>query len=210
VTVAFTALSYRERLVVTVNADPDACPDVDRLAQALGDQLAGPAGPSVPGPPAHPALAAAPPAARRSAPVARGRGRSWRNRIVLGLLRSPVHRLVDDPLIGLRLRGVVTGRVHELPVMAARDVAGLVVLVGRSGSKRWWRNLRRRSAVQLLSGGTWQPASAEVLAPESVEWQRARETYTLRWPRVVVGAGDPWVRVRPGHGPSLAAPGDRT
>jgi diacylglycerol O-acyltransferase len=39
VTVAFTALSYRGRLVVTINADPLTCPDVDRLCQALADQL---------------------------------------------------------------------------------------------------------------------------------------------------------------------------
>jgi hypothetical protein len=45
VTVAFTALSYCGRLVVTVNADPNTCPDVDRLVEALGDQLAAPLGP---------------------------------------------------------------------------------------------------------------------------------------------------------------------
>ena len=40
VTVAFTALSYRGRLVLAVNADPDTCPDIDRLVAALGEQLA--------------------------------------------------------------------------------------------------------------------------------------------------------------------------
>jgi hypothetical protein len=39
VTVAFTALSYRGRFVITINADPGTCPDLDRLAQALTDQL---------------------------------------------------------------------------------------------------------------------------------------------------------------------------
>jgi diacylglycerol O-acyltransferase len=39
VTAAFTALSYRGRLVLTINADPLTCPDVDRLCQALTDQL---------------------------------------------------------------------------------------------------------------------------------------------------------------------------
>jgi diacylglycerol O-acyltransferase len=39
VTVAFTALSYRGRLVTTINADPRTCPDVDRLRQALADEL---------------------------------------------------------------------------------------------------------------------------------------------------------------------------
>jgi diacylglycerol O-acyltransferase len=41
VTVAFTALSYAGRLVLTVNADPLTCPDLDRLVSALQDQLDG-------------------------------------------------------------------------------------------------------------------------------------------------------------------------
>jgi WS/DGAT/MGAT family acyltransferase len=39
VTVAFTALSFHGQLVITVNADPQTCPDVDRLMEALTDQL---------------------------------------------------------------------------------------------------------------------------------------------------------------------------
>jgi hypothetical protein len=39
-TVAFTALSYRGQLVLTINADPSTCPDVDRLCQALTDEFA--------------------------------------------------------------------------------------------------------------------------------------------------------------------------
>jgi len=41
VTVSFTALSYAHRLVITVTSDPETCPDVDRLCQALESQLAG-------------------------------------------------------------------------------------------------------------------------------------------------------------------------
>ncbi len=39
VSVAFTALSYRGRLTVTVNADAVTCPDLDRLGEALTDRL---------------------------------------------------------------------------------------------------------------------------------------------------------------------------
>jgi diacylglycerol O-acyltransferase len=41
VTVAFTSLSYCGRLVTTISADPLTCPDLDRLQQALMDQLSG-------------------------------------------------------------------------------------------------------------------------------------------------------------------------
>jgi WS/DGAT/MGAT family acyltransferase len=41
VTVSFTALSYNHRLVVTVASDPETCPDVDRLYEAVQCQLTG-------------------------------------------------------------------------------------------------------------------------------------------------------------------------
>lgn len=39
VTVSFAVLSYAGRLVVTVIADPDACPDLDRLAALVDEEL---------------------------------------------------------------------------------------------------------------------------------------------------------------------------
>jgi len=41
ITVSFTALSYHNRLVITLICDPETCPDVDRLCTALRSQLAG-------------------------------------------------------------------------------------------------------------------------------------------------------------------------
>jgi hypothetical protein len=40
ITVSFTALSYDNRLVITLICDPETCPDVDRLCTALRSQLA--------------------------------------------------------------------------------------------------------------------------------------------------------------------------
>jgi diacylglycerol O-acyltransferase len=39
VTVAFTSLSYCGRLVTAISADPDTCPDLERLQRALTNQL---------------------------------------------------------------------------------------------------------------------------------------------------------------------------
>ena len=41
VTVSFTALSYDNRLVITMIFDPETCPDADRLGSALKSQFAG-------------------------------------------------------------------------------------------------------------------------------------------------------------------------
>jgi hypothetical protein len=74
-------------------------------------------------------------------------------RVVLLLLASPLHRLLDRSLIGLRLRGVVSGRELTLPVMYAMDDSGLVVVPARPERKRWWRNLRGRAPVAVLFKG---------------------------------------------------------
>jgi hypothetical protein len=121
---------------------------------------------------------------------------SLSNRVVLGLLMSPAHRLLDRRLLGLRLRGVATGRVFELPVMFARGATGLVIYAGRPASKRWWRNLREPTAVEVLTGGSWRSATAEVLQPGTPEREVARLTYARRWHRVGVGATDPLLGIR--------------
>jgi WS/DGAT/MGAT family acyltransferase len=41
ITVSFTALSYDNRLVITITSDPETCPDADRLCKPLMSQLAG-------------------------------------------------------------------------------------------------------------------------------------------------------------------------
>jgi diacylglycerol O-acyltransferase / wax synthase len=41
VTVSFTALSYDNRLMITVTSDPETCPDVERLCSPLKSQLTG-------------------------------------------------------------------------------------------------------------------------------------------------------------------------
>lgn len=120
------------------------------------------------------------------------------NRLVLDVLRSPAHRLLDRSLVGLRVRGAVSGARFELPVMYAADGTGsLVVVVGRSQSKRWWRNLRRSAPVDLLHQGAWHPAVGETLMPEQDGYADAVAAYRRRWPRVPIAGTDPVVRVRP-------------
>jgi deazaflavin-dependent oxidoreductase (nitroreductase family) len=74
------------------------------------------------------------------------------NRLLLALLRSPLHRLVSGGLLGLTVTGRRTGKPVTLPVQYAVDGDRLVVVAANASSKRWWRN---------LSGG----------APLSVWWR---------------------------------------
>ena len=105
------------------------------------------------------------------------------NRMLIRLLRSRLHRLVDGSVVALRVRGVVTGSVHELPVSYAVDATGYVVYPGRPDTKKWWRNLRRPAQVSLLHGGGWQVARGVLLRPGDPGYEGALHAYQQRWPK---------------------------
>jgi hypothetical protein len=116
-------------------------------------------------------------------------------RALLAVLGSPAHRLFGRSLLGLRVRGVLTGRTFQLPVTYAAGPAGLVVVPGRPETKRWWRNLREASAVQVLLDGRWRPAVGVVLRPDDPGYDAAVAAYRRRWPRSRLPAGAPVVRI---------------
>lgn len=133
------------------------------------------------------------------------------NRVVLALLQSSAHGVLDRSLVGLRLRGVRSGRWFRLPVMFATDPSGLVVVPGRPETKRWWRNLRRPAEVDVLRDGTWCRAHAELLPAGGPEHDAALEAYRRRWPRAKLPDAVPVVRIRlgalPGPDPEVSPPG---
>jgi hypothetical protein len=117
------------------------------------------------------------------------------NRLLIRLLRSRLRRIVDGSVVALRVRGVVTGSLCELPVVYAVDSTGYVVYPGRPDTKRWWRNLRHPAPVMLLRGGCWQTALGVLLRPTAPGYEGALRAYQQRWPRVTIRPGDPLVHV---------------
>jgi hypothetical protein len=113
-------------------------------------------------------------------------GPSPLNRAVLAILTSRGHRLLGRSMVGLRVRGVRTGRYVEFPVMYAGDASRLVVFPGRPESKRWWRNLSESAEVGVMLLGRWSWGTASLLQPEDPGYDAAVETYARRWPRVRV------------------------
>jgi hypothetical protein len=117
------------------------------------------------------------------------------NRVVLRLLGSRVHGALDRSLVALRVRGVVTGRIFELPVQYA-DGDGVVVAPGRPETKRWWRNLVEPAPVDVLLRGRWQHGDGLLLLPGDPGYDTAIAAYRQRWPRVHLPDDCPLVRVR--------------
>lgn len=123
-------------------------------------------------------------------------GQSAHNLMVLDLLESPVHRVLDRSLAALRIRGVVSGRTFELPVQYAAGDNSVVVLPGSPQVKLWWRNLARPASVEVLMAGQWQPGYGILLRPDDAGHEAALEVYRQRWPRLKIPADCPLVQVR--------------
>ena len=118
------------------------------------------------------------------------------NRVVVALLGTRAHRLLDRSLVALRVRGVRSGATFELPVQYAIGNNAVVILPGRPETKRWWRNPVEPAPVQVLLRGRWQHGYALVLHPGEPGYDAAIGAYRRRWPRAATPPGAALVQVR--------------
>ena len=126
-------------------------------------------------------------------------GVSASSRVVLALLASSRPSGLQRALIGLGVRGRVSGRRYRLPVQYAVAPGGLAVVPGRPSRKTWWRNVPSApTAVEVLREGVWAPASARRLGPEDAEYDAVLAAYLERWPDTPAEVGQPVVLVRLG------------
>lgn len=126
-------------------------------------------------------------------------GASASSRAVLALLASPRPTGVQRNLIGLGVRGKVSGRQYRFPVQYAVASAGLVVVPGHPERKTWWHNVEGSlTPVEILREGDWGPASARLLVPGDPGYDAALGAYVRRWPRTSITSDQPLVLVRPG------------
>jgi deazaflavin-dependent oxidoreductase (nitroreductase family) len=126
-------------------------------------------------------------------------GVSAASRVVLALLVSHRPTGLQRALLGLEVRGRVSGRRYRLPVQYAVAPGGLAVVPGRPSHKTWWRNLNPApTPVEVLREGVWAPASARCLGPDDPEYDAVLAAYLRRWPDTPAEAGQPVVLVRLG------------
>jgi deazaflavin-dependent oxidoreductase (nitroreductase family) len=100
------------------------------------------------------------------------------NLFVIGLLRSPLHRLASRSLLLVTYRGRRSGNRFTIPVMYAEHEGTLTIYVGHSERKRWWRNLRGGAEVEVRLRGRRLRGQAEVVGDSG-----AVATYLARYPR---------------------------
>jgi hypothetical protein len=84
------------------------------------------------------------------------------NRIVAGVLRSPLHGLLSGKVDLLRYDGRRSGRTIETPTQYVLVGDDVVILVGRPDTKSWWRNFTEPRDLDVLIAGEWRPLRGEV------------------------------------------------
>jgi hypothetical protein len=96
------------------------------------------------------------------------------DRLMLGLLRSPLRRWFADRLCRIDYTGRSSGAHFALPVEYTRDRDRLIVLVANASRKQWWRNFRGAGHSLIVSAGTETfDAYAVALGPHDVAYTAA-------------------------------------
>ncbi len=81
------------------------------------------------------------------------------NPLVIWLLRSPLHSLVDQHTMVITVTGRRSGKRYTLPVSYVCD--GETLLVISQKDRTWWKNLRKGAPVTVLLQGHALQARAE-------------------------------------------------
>jgi len=81
------------------------------------------------------------------------------NPLVIWLVRSPLHSLVDQHTMVITVTGRTSGKRYTLPVSYVRD--GETLLVISQKDRTWWKNLRKDAPVTVLLQGHALQARAE-------------------------------------------------
>ncbi len=117
------------------------------------------------------------------------------NAVVLAVLRSRAHRLLSATAIELRYTGRRSRREYVLPVQYAQAGEQLVVRPQHWQRATWWRNFRTPQPVTVRLAGRLRDGTARVVESGDPQWERARQTYTTRWPRSTPRATGPLVLI---------------
>ena len=100
------------------------------------------------------------------------------NRIMIGLLRSPLHGVFSDSIFALTYRGRKSGRIRTVPARYFRDGATLYAVT--SDDTAWWPNFRTLTEADIRIAGEQLPCT--VLAKQHDD-ELAERTMRVLWAR---------------------------
>ena len=101
--------------------------------------------------------------------------------MVLWLLGSSLHRMLNAKVVVVAYHGRRSGRSVRLPVQYAPLGGWIVVFPGRAASKHWWRNFEQpHAATLLLADRTIRSLGAVIREPEQLDPLAA--AYQRRFP----------------------------
>ena len=109
------------------------------------------------------------------------------NRLVIAVLRSPMHRMLSGSTAVVRYIGPKSGRTISTPTQYAEHSGELIVLVGHPETKNWWRNFRSDRDLDVLVRRHWLPMRGRVVigADEPEEIAPLLDAYLSRFPKAV-------------------------
>jgi hypothetical protein len=103
----------------------------------------------------------------------------WVNRVVLAVLHSPAHALLDSRICELSYRLPRSGRVVVLPVRYVGTDDRILIAVGNADAKRWWRAFRNPRPVAVRRRGRVRNGVGRVLAPPRTGYAQALLAYRM-------------------------------
>jgi len=126
------------------------------------------------------------------------------NTVVLGLLRSPLGRLLRG-LCELEFTGRRSGRSVRLPVQYARDADRVVVNVGHAVGKQWWRNFTDPHPVRVHARGATLMGIGRLVHTSDADRTETERVYRQRYPKATLSTHDPMVLIEPAPDPGAGA-----
>ncbi len=85
------------------------------------------------------------------------------NRLMVWLLKTPLHRLISNSVLSMHIVGTKSGRVYEVPVnyVIVNEAGGTRYLITSQQDRTWWRNLRKRVKITVQVKGQAKVAYAQ-------------------------------------------------
>lgn len=88
----------------------------------------------------------------------------WYNKIVGGLLKSPLHGFMSNSTLLLTYQGRKSGKSYSLPVNYVQD--GKILWITSLADRTWWRNLLEPQQVHMQLKGEKKTGDAVAYSQE--------------------------------------------